>query len=361
MAFIALVLGKLAGEYVCPRSDNLWTVDESGEWAYQEDVCNGILKVEHTLESAAALQEQCAAQRGCHASCCRVASEVYSTGQDNDTQCEPQDARTVLLSPETNLPAASWRRPECTPFYLDEDGALSFRELEKCFLEAYGASMDSDFVEVVGTFSNKDAGTVEHLTDVAMLHALRAHPARTWDKEAALVHVTGLLPVLSHLSDADCKLQWTRQPEAAHVQRMEQAADTLEQRILSLGANGPPRIWVVFGSFYNTEWMLPERMLSLMSSPLGRRHIVQATQDLAFSADPHPYLLPNHVTIPYLPTYQLARPSSQPASAARAMCDPAHRNHSFFCGRNVQGRFERPAGRISRDGRCHKRFPRLLR
>ena len=260
----------------------------------------------------------------CARSCCEQVQERFRPSQQQidegvTSRCEPSASDSSLLE-QVQVDGL----PECTPFYIDEVGDLSFRELESCVVRANDIPRGGLAQYLAHVWPG---GAEEHAADWTLLEALRAHPMRSMDPAVAL-HFTGILGFLSLFTDESCMYQWRPDWNAAstaHHQRMNRAARALEERIDQL-AEGQRRVYVLFSTFWNPSAVLGE-LAPLAESAKGLRHIVVANQDHLWNSGS------GHVTIPYVPTFQLDLASHD----AHATCDPSRRPYSiFFAGTMIR-------------------------
>ena len=269
----------------------------------------------------------------CAGSCCSEVQWHFRPGADvktSERSCAPSGAETRAL-----FDVKQGVVPPCTPFYIDEEGDLSFRQLEECVLRVNNIP-SGDVRQYLA--HNWPPGAEEHLTGWLLLDSLRSHPMRSMDPQVP-VHFTGILPLLSFFMSDGCTFKWPLEEKSSweHTQRMERATSALRERLERL-ENDAHRVYVVFVSFWERSNVVSREMMKLANSRLGQRHVLLANQDHEWSADaPH-----NHVTIPYVPTFQLDVASHD----EDALCDPAQRKYSiFFAGTMLRtGKGELRAG-----------------
>ena len=237
----------------------------------------------------------------CPKMCCELTDfRSWTSGTQHEVaqavqRCAPSSL--VLTEQVVRKPAP------CTPFYLNEGGDFNMSAVESCF-DNYTSVQGGNYDNVI------HPERAQHLADLHLLRQLRAHPARTMDESVGL-HFTGLLPTVSWIVDYfgfECSELVDR-----HQDRMTRAATAMQQRLNNNSASGIQRLYVLVSSHWGLDRVFGP-LYSMMTTALGRKHLILAGSDLAFATPATPgmteaernrNLKPNFVTIPYVSTYYL--------------------------------------------------------
>ena len=147
--WLVLSIGLRTGsaEYLCPPTDH---------WNVAADLCDPIKAMSATevvvkedgYELSGAFTSVCSGDLSqCHQSCCNKIVEVFSSGKNGATEGQCEESESYV---ESVLKAQLQEQPPCTPFYIDEDGPLSFRSLEDCYLASNNLSATSELLRFFG-------------------------------------------------------------------------------------------------------------------------------------------------------------------------------------------------------------------
>lgn len=306
---LAMSVGTCESTVVCEG------VSDHGHCSWIKDLERGCQSDEHAKES-------------CAWTCCNRPDVPLPSMSEAEQLQALADAAPRNLRP-TNR-ACSTATP-CTPFYLEEEYGLEMHAVRDCFLRRNQLSAREG--EALKVDDHVFAGEAQHLTDLALLHQLRNHPLRTFNRSAA-IHFTGILPTVSWMLD-----QYDRSHGCnigTHDERMQGATIGLGSLLEQLD-DDDERIYV----FVSTHWD-PRGVLGAVYDLMQQqpRRLLIAGSDTSF-VSPHDGndwlkrfgdLRPNFVTTPYAASYRL----DDKARMAATTCDPSRREHSFFFAGTMQ-------------------------
>ena len=233
--------------------------------------------------------------------------------------CRPSDDTLAKAAGATAVAASL----PAVPFYLDEAADLGMAGLHDCLFWKFrlrnNNSLDIDFD------TSMPPNLAEHLSDVLVLRALRRHPNRVFNPARAVVHVVGIMPVLSGAVTRhfpQCANPTGGPAYKAHRARMQIATDALQRRLAALPAS-TRRVYVIVSSYNHLQ--VP---LAALISAHPDRFVVAAAERIFCWSKRHPVPDETCLVIPYVASRQLDLAARAPCAAGGA-----DRNVSFaFAG-----------------------------
>ena len=213
-------------------------------------------------------------------------SNIYTkTGGAVRSESPPGDASAAEGSPQLQ---SDLELPPFSPHAACEGGCACVRDplpkprdTVRFFLHEHGSFDSSDLQLPAEDSDSLPIHQAEHLTDYFLVNALRSHPLRTREKNAATVHVLGALPFTS----------WVQQPPEVHARRMREMASALAKMPRYLV--GVPFVLVM--GHWNVQDILGPELLEVMR----RGRAILATSDSQFPALVGPLRWLNTVVMPY--------------------------------------------------------------
>jgi hypothetical protein len=201
-----------------------------------------------------------------------------------------------------------------TPFFLDEGQGLEMRAVHACLAALTRGNPIDDVLP-----PNKAA----YLSDVMLIDALRSHPARVFDPQAAVLHITGVTPSASLIGNYSC----ARVTGETHETRMRRATDALRGRIAAAQQAGLRRVYLVQHPSWNLKAIGAE-LRALMREDAHREHFIVATGDRVYANRISAFHAERAIIVPYVASARID---------AEARCALAHaRAKPFGCEAAVE-------------------------
>jgi hypothetical protein len=248
--------------------------------------------------------------------------------------CAPApETISTMLSPQAALGPKIVSNKKPFKFYLHEDDEFDFSDVTQAILEQ-APTLDDAY----------NIYEAEHMSDVFLFQLFRSHPQRTYDMEAASLHVIAVPFYSSYVIDS----RRDDRTGPAHSLRMKSVANAIRQKVPDFNeTNG--RNTLIYNSFYDASSVLGEVYNMIFDT-----NLILATTDTEFMQlkgrrTDHGWErapVPRVLVIPYRVQYRLKEAAYKEVSLPNA--------ESTF--RNVSIAFH---GSISREG-GREEFLRML-